>query len=925
MCFLGDIITGDEILCFPGEIIVGITSVDASWWKGSVDGRSGIFPLTFVKELISTSVEDTHKSQSESKVESIPPGQSESSSSEARSPMLLSSAAGKEKPVARARATQDLDAQLDDELSLRKDDVIEVFRMVDDVFALGRTGDRIGQFPLAFVEIFEGSLETLGQVETDSAKVKSKFDWWQDPNAEEMILNKKPYLGGAEPTPSFEEQTAPISAEEEYSLKTSHAFYSKPGSNSETFVEDLAPVADSLLDRGIPGASVKVAEGAQFARTLFAFAAENDNELGFGAGELVTVIGHVDDQWMEGELCGRRGIFPGSYVELCDGYAVQHNYTDGAIQPPVAEDVHISDKPISSLKAVKVDTTLHKMSVVDGSVTQNSSAFQQVNTCEEKVGAILPSTAEDVPSDRMSAKLLLSPEVAEVDTVCHQMCDVGAERDVITTQCSMEFQPVNPSGETIVPSHITENSSQSPALEGHHSDLPMESPGIDNLPGSSVCCGADSRLDKRNSVAGSPTKGQDSDSVNSEAAELQSAVRTVTENPQESVADVADSPLVEAAESADAALDKDKTLLKSALDKVLSELTSKFVSSESKPDGNDSVSHTLSSVCKVQQSSRGQDLSANKQEVVACDSIVTNGAGTENSEMTNGSLVHSPTPKVNLNSSDPATGHTQRQKSEKPAIKPKPKPKPDFSSHPVKNMIYVASVPKKPSVKKGVSFCENVTVFPVDLESDFVEGKNEDSRAQFQRKSLDFESVPKTFGKLELERTAAESQTASIASPTSPTSPTASCKITSGEVATVHFRKESSPAPSPKSVRAALSLSPKKQPPLEKETKKETGGLKIGQSLFYNDVAEASVAPSLASPVPSTKLPPRPTKPRPSTTQGNAPLPNGIFYTSELEENNTKPVPCRPAPPRPQSTPPRPQSMAPVSPPVTPEGNSVCI
>lgn len=902
--------------------------------------RTGIFPLMFVKELILISAEDTHKSQSKSGVESIPQNQSESSSAETESP-VLSSATEKEKPVARARATHDLDAQLDDELSLEKGDIIEVFRRVDDVFALGRTGDRIGQFPLAFVEIFEGCLEAPEEVVADSKKVKSKFDWWQEPNAEELIL-KKSHLG-LEPTPSFEEQTAPISAEEEYTLKTSHAFYSKPGSSSQTFLEDLPPVADSLLDREISGACVKAAKGAQFVRTLFAFASENDNELGFDAGELVTVIGQVDDQWMEGELRGKRGIFPGSYVELCDGYTMQHKYTESAIQSSVAEDVtsvHMSGKPISSLEVAKVDTVLHQMSVVDvspdGISAQNSTAFQPENAFEEKIGAILPSVAEDVTKDHVAGKPQSSSEVAKVETVLHQTSDVGTEHDGIPTQNSVEFQPVNTFEEKTVPS-FTENSSQSSAHQDNHGDIPTE-PGIDNLSGSSLCGSAESRLEEKNSSAELVAKGQepvsvDSNSVNSEATTLQSTERALTENLIESVADVADSPLLEAAESAEAVLDKspeceDRMVLKSALDKVLSELMSKIVRSESKRDGIASDSQALS-VCKVQKSSTGKDLNENKQEVVTCEIIVANGQPARDdvgkSEMANGSLIDSPRLKGDSDSSDLAAGHNHGQKSEKPAIKPKPKlkPKPELS-HPVTKPVEVRNVPKKPGFKKGVSFCDNVTVFSVDIETDYMTEKTEDSRNRFQRRSLDFESVQKTYqssessGKLELERTGA-AQKASITSPTSPTSPTTSCQISSGEITTVHFKKESSQAPSPKSLRAALSSSSKKQPPLEKESKKEAGGTKIGQSLFYSEFANASVAPSPTSSVPSKKLPPRPAKPKPNMTQDIV-LPNGIFYASEFEESSPKPVPCRPAPPRPQSAP-----LSPLSTPVATEGNSVCV
>lgn len=38
-------------------------------------------------------------------------------------------------------------------------------------------------------------------------------------------------------------------------------------------------------------------------------------------GDLVTLVRHVDDEWTEGELAGRRGLFPTAYVDIIVGCA----------------------------------------------------------------------------------------------------------------------------------------------------------------------------------------------------------------------------------------------------------------------------------------------------------------------------------------------------------------------------------------------------------------------------------------------------------------------------------------------------------------------------------------------------------------------------------------------------------------------------
>jgi len=52
------------------------------------------------------------------------------------------------------------------------------------------------------------------------------------------------------------------------------------------------------------------------AEALYDFEAESDAELAFREGDMITLLTRIDDNWYEGSLRGRTGLFPVSYVKV---------------------------------------------------------------------------------------------------------------------------------------------------------------------------------------------------------------------------------------------------------------------------------------------------------------------------------------------------------------------------------------------------------------------------------------------------------------------------------------------------------------------------------------------------------------------------------------------------------------------------------
>ncbi|XP_036428585.1 dynamin-binding protein isoform X2 [Colossoma macropomum] len=236
-----------------GDVVAGEAPVDAVWQRGrNAWGTRGVFPVSCVKEL-----ELSGRSR-----------QLSERSAAAQASELPPHALGQ------ARALMGLHAQLDEELDFREGDVITIVGVPEPGWFQGELEGRTGIFPEGFVEL----LTPLRSIQ-------------QDPEPQSLGHY---HHGSVEEEEHMEEEEEEEDEEVEEVVKDSVEMEAQQQHQEEEEDE----------------------EGGVYGVALYEFRALEPGELDFDIGDRIRILGTLEDGWLEGQLRGRRGIFPHRFVKM---------------------------------------------------------------------------------------------------------------------------------------------------------------------------------------------------------------------------------------------------------------------------------------------------------------------------------------------------------------------------------------------------------------------------------------------------------------------------------------------------------------------------------------------------------------------------------------------------------------------------------
>ncbi|XP_071445121.1 dynamin-binding protein-like isoform X2 [Hetaerina americana] len=288
----------DDLFFRKGEIIIGLRPEDDNWWRGQIGDRVGVFPRNYVWQLNS----EKFKGSSSQAV------------------------------LKKAVVKTSMKAQLDEEMDLNEGDIITITGVVDSTWYRGVCGNREGIFPKNFVTILDENEEnSREQFDNHLITAFTSPSSYSSDLAEFSSFPSNSFMPPQDSKPPKAGSLITFSPDEPKGLPS-----------SSFNLSDLNPVGDSLCN-GVFGSmdqdqlqnvfdeySGHNDNGglSPYGITLYPFYGQFDNELSFHEGEIVTLLRHVNEDWIEGEIEGKKGILPVSYVNIlidCE-YAMGENH-----------------------------------------------------------------------------------------------------------------------------------------------------------------------------------------------------------------------------------------------------------------------------------------------------------------------------------------------------------------------------------------------------------------------------------------------------------------------------------------------------------------------------------------------------------------------------------------------------------------------
>ncbi|XP_062858114.1 CD2-associated protein [Trichomycterus rosablanca] len=355
-----DAVHEDELTLRLGDVIKNVRRIpEEGWMEGDLNGRRGLFPDNFVKELKKETKEEVKevKEMKEVKEGSLPLRRSAGNVASLVQRIstygiptggigLQPRPSKKKHNKRQCKALFEYLPQNEDELELKVGDIIEISEEVEDGWWSGIMNGKSGLFPSNFVKEIETNEEGESNDVTDETDdVTSPVS----PHPGNGVIAQPKKVKGVGFGNIFREGSVKL----------------KPRLSSDSEEKKPIPSLPSAAKRdhlGTPNAQ-KVekdgeSNGKEYCKATFNYEATNQDELDFKEGDIIHLLSKDTGEpgWWRGELNGKNGVFPDNFVMLISVSEKEVFLSRGSIKQSSKQDTEEKPKkppPPSKSTALK--------------------------------------------------------------------------------------------------------------------------------------------------------------------------------------------------------------------------------------------------------------------------------------------------------------------------------------------------------------------------------------------------------------------------------------------------------------------------------------------------------------------------------------------------------------------------------------------
>ncbi|XP_028461082.1 CD2-associated protein [Perca flavescens] len=322
----------DELTLRLGDIIKNVRYIEEDgWMEGDLNGKRGLFPDNFVKELKKESKE-VKETKNEPKEEASHPQKREKSAGNVANLVQRMSfigiptggflpqppAAAKKPKKRQCKALFDYQPQNEDELELKAGDVIDITEEVEEGWWSGDMNGKSGLFPSNFVKELDatgedGESNDTAPDETDGNGMESvPTPTSPQPASGNGVIAQPKKIRGVGFGDIFREGSVKLKARlpsSETEEKKARPIPSLPSAAKPAHPN----VTDSQRADGDSKSKAK-----EYCKVTFAFEATNEDELTIKEGDIIHILSKDTGEpgWWRGEIGGREGVFPDNFVAM---------------------------------------------------------------------------------------------------------------------------------------------------------------------------------------------------------------------------------------------------------------------------------------------------------------------------------------------------------------------------------------------------------------------------------------------------------------------------------------------------------------------------------------------------------------------------------------------------------------------------------